>query len=297
MNNFALRICTAIIGLAVFGFLLFCCYEGFAMLFMVLNLLALKEFYRLLLHRLKTEDGTPVRNIAASTTYFLTGTLLYLLVLLSVFLSPWFLAALGILLIYFVVQHKKATNIATKKSVEISSEQSVEESSQKIADITLAHKFIGFVYITWPFILLSFIAFFNDEGLFKPLNVLGIFLLIWSNDVFAYFVGKRFGKTPLASKISPKKTVEGFMGGFAGSLVMALVLVFVMPELSWHWLALGLIVGIIGPLGDLLESVLKRKADLKDSGRILPGHGGVLDRFDAFLLSAPFVFLYLLWFF
>jgi len=275
MNNLALRICTAIIGAGIFGFMLFCCYEGFAILFMVLNLLALKEFYRLIIQRFSTEEGTPLKNTTASTTYFLSGTLLYLLVLLSAFMSPWFFVAFGALLIYFFIQHQK----------------SVKEKP----DIQLKHKIIGWIYITWPFILVSFIAFYNNEGIFQPVNVLGLFLLIWSNDVLAYFIGKRFGKTPLASKISPKKTVEGFMGGLLGSILMSVILVFTLPEWAWHWLALGCIVGIIGPLGDLLESVLKRKAGVKDSGRILPGHGGVLDRFDAFFLSAPFVFLYLLW--
>jgi len=178
--------------------------------------------------------------------------------------------------IYFILQHNKAT--------------------KQNQDIALVKKIIGFIYITWPFILLTLIAFYNDEGLFKPLSVLGIFLIIWSNDVMAYFIGKRFGKTPLASKISPKKTVEGFAGGLLGSLIMALVLVFTIPGIAWHWLAIGLIIGLFGPLGDLLESALKRKAGLKDSGSILPGHGGILDRFDAFLLAAPFVFIYLLLF-
>ncbi len=275
MNNLALRILTAIVGLAIFGFMLFYRYETFAILFLVLNLFALKEFYRLLIQRFKTEDGEPIQNITASTTYFLSGTLLYLLVLLSVFYSIWYLVALGLLLVYFFIQHQKR--------------------SKEKADITLAHKVIGWIYITWPFLIVSFIAFYNNNGLFQPINVLGIFLLVWSNDVFAYFVGKRFGKTPLASKISPKKTVEGFMGGLVGSIVFAIVLMLALPEWGKHWLVLGAIIGIVGPMGDLLESVLKRKAGLKDSGRILPGHGGVLDRFDAFLLATPFVFLYLLW--
>lgn len=275
MNNLVLRICTAIVGVAIFGFMLFYRYETFAVLFMVLNLLALNEFYRLIIQRFTTEDGVPLQNKTASTTYFLSGTLLYLSVILSVFVSVWFLIALGLLLIYFFIQHQK----------------SIKEKP----DIQLSHKVIGWIYITWPFILVSFIAFYNNEGLFQPVYVLGIFSLIWANDVFAYFIGKRFGKTPLASKISPKKTVEGFMGGLLGSILISVILVFALPEWTWHWLALGLIVGTIGPLGDLLESVLKRKANLKDSGRILPGHGGVLDRFDSFLLSTPFVFLYLLW--
>ena len=275
MSNLALRICTAVVGAAVFGFMLFYRYETFAILFMVLNLLALKEFYRLLIQRFKTEEGEPMQNKTASTTYFLSGTLLYLLVLLSVFFSPWFMLAFGMLLIYFTVQHQK--------------------SKKEKIDINLAYKMIGWIYITWPFIIVSFIAFYNNEGLFQPVNVLGIFLLIWCNDVFAYFIGKRFGKTPLASKISPKKTVEGFMGGLLGSILISVALMVALPEWGMHWLVLGVIVGLIGPLGDLLESVLKRKAGLKDSGRILPGHGGVLDRFDAFLLATPFVFLYLLW--
>jgi len=194
MNNLVLRICTAIVGVAIFAFMLFYRYETFAVLFMVLNLLALNEFYRLIIQRFTTEDGVPLQNRTASITYFLSGSLLYLSIILTVFVSVWFMVAFSLLLIYFFIQHQK--------------------SIKERPDIQLKHKVIGWIYITWPFILVTFIAFYNEEGLFQPIYVLGIFLLIWGNDVFAYFIGKRFGKTPLASKIKNGRRFYGRLVGF-----------------------------------------------------------------------------------
>lgn len=124
---------------------------------------------------------------------------------------------------------------------------------------------------------------------------LTLFLMIWGNDIFAYFGGKTFGKSPLAPKISPKKTWEGFWWGFAGSAVGFLI-VYLManpyPLPFWSIVPAVLIISILGPLGDISASSLKRRADVKDSSSILPGHGGFFDRFDSMILSAPFLFFY-----
>jgi len=123
-----------------------------------------------------------------------------------------------------------------------------------------------------------------------------LFLLIWGNDVFAYFGGKQFGKNPLAPKISPNKTVEGFLSGFVGGIAGTLLLFLFLPyEISISkvlFIPPILLSGIFGPLGDLLESKMKRIAKIKDSSNIIPGHGGFLDRFDAILLTAPTLFIY-----
>ncbi len=124
---------------------------------------------------------------------------------------------------------------------------------------------------------------------------LTFFLMIWGNDIFAYFGGKTFGKRPLAPNISPKKTVEGFLFGFLGSAV-GFLLVYLLadphPLNLWHLPVAVVITGIFGPLGDISASKLKRLADMKDSSSLLPGHGGLFDRFDSMILSAPFIFFY-----
>ena len=127
--------------------------------------------------------------------------------------------------------------------------------------------------------------------------VLLAFAVTWGNDTFAYFTGLAFGKHRLYERISPKKTWEGFAGGAAGSLVGALVTRAILPELRgalepWQALAIGAGAAVLGPLGDLAESMIKRGAGVKDSGKIIPGHGGLLDRIDALLFVAPWVYVF-----
>jgi len=124
-----------------------------------------------------------------------------------------------------------------------------------------------------------------------------LFVVTWANDTLAYFTGRFLGKHPLAPRISPKKTWEGFWGGAAGSVVGALVVkALFLPRLSIPAAVLvGAGAAVLGPLGDLSESMLKRAAGVKDSGKLLPGHGGLLDRIDAVLLVAPWLVTCALW--
>ena len=112
----------------------------------------------------------------------------------------------------------------------------------------------------------------------------------------AYYTGRAFGRTPLAPSISPKKTREGFAGGVVGAMIGAMGAQYLLfPFLTvFDALALGLIAGIVGQLGDLVESAMKRSADVKDSGALLPGHGGVLDRFDSLIVATPVYYVYLI---
>ena len=130
---------------------------------------------------------------------------------------------------------------------------------------------------------------------YNGLLLLAIFIFIWVNDTGAYLVGSRWGKTPLAPSISPKKTVEGSIGGLLLALLSAVILrLLLFPELSWlHILLIAAVVAIFGTIGDLFESSLKRQAGVKDSGKLIPGHGGILDRIDSFLLAVPAVYLLL----
>lgn len=117
-----------------------------------------------------------------------------------------------------------------------------------------------------------------------------VLLGTWASDTFAYFVGRAFGKTPFCS-VSPKKSFEGGVGGFVGCFIVVLGLCVVCLGVPlWHAVVVALAIAIFAPLGDLIESIIKRSFDIKDSGKIFPGHGGVLDRFDSLLFTAPVVY-------
>ena len=134
---------------------------------------------------------------------------------------------------------------------------------------------------------------FLDLGFIIPC---GIIFSIWINDTMAYVVGSLIGKTPF-SKISPKKTWEGTAGGAILCVIVIGLLGYFIPVAKVlpveHWIAIAAICAVFGTAGDLLESKIKRMADVKDSGSFMPGHGGFLDRFDSLLLATPFVWLYL----
>jgi phosphatidate cytidylyltransferase len=120
--------------------------------------------------------------------------------------------------------------------------------------------------------------------------------LIWSSDSFAYLIGSRIGRNKLLERISPKKTWEGFIGGGLCTVAVAYLISRYHPEqVLMYWIGLAIVAWMIGTLGDLVESSIKRQADVKDSGRLLPGHGGILDRFDSFIYILPFIlFLWLI---
>lgn len=154
---------------------------------------------------------------------------------------------------------------------------------------------LGFFYIGIPFTLLNVIGFSGYS--YQMSVVLGLVLLTWANDTGAYLVGSQIGYHKLWPRISPKKTWEGTLGAIGINLIIAYPLSLLFPELSlFNWLALAAIVSIFGSLGDLVESMLKRSHTVKDSGSLLPGHGGLLDRFDGFLFMLPFAATYLLFF-
>ncbi len=165
-------------------------------------------------------------------------------------------------------------------------------SEQPFANV--AFIVLGMAYIGVPFALLEFIAF--DDGRFYANTVFGLLAMTWVNDTGAYMVGSRFGKTPLFPRISPKKTWEGAAGAALATFLVALLVYKLFGGLRlMDWLVLAAIVALFGSLGDLVESMLKRSAQVKDSGSILPGHGGLLDRFDGFIFLLPFATAYILW--
>lgn len=156
-----------------------------------------------------------------------------------------------------------------------------------------AYFMLGQILVALPFALLNFIAFI-DASAYKPLILIAVFATIWVNDTGAYVFGITFGKHRLFERISPKKSWEGFAGGALAALASGYVFSLVIPEISLiQWLLFSEIVVVAGTFGDLLESQLKRTVCIKDSGNIIPGHGGLLDRFDSMLLAAPVIFIYL----
>ncbi len=159
----------------------------------------------------------------------------------------------------------------------------------------LAWLALGIIYIGAPFSLMLLISFSNDQG-YEPNIMMGLLLLSWANDSGAYGIGSRFGKTPLAPRISPKKTWEGAIGGLFITIITMIICSFSMSVFTLtDWIVLSFIIVVLGSLGDLVESMFKRSLKVKDSGNLLPGHGGLLDRFDGLIFIMPFVTGYLYW--
>lgn len=157
----------------------------------------------------------------------------------------------------------------------------------------IAYTVLGIIYAGIPF--LFFVALGFVKGNFNLYIPLGFLIILWSNDTGAYLAGRSFGKHKLFERISPNKTWEGFAGGVLFALAIAFNLERYFGALAkWEWACMAIIIGVFGTLGDLVESMLKRSLGVKDSGHILPGHGGLLDRFDGLLMAAPLVFLFLL---
>jgi phosphatidate cytidylyltransferase len=151
----------------------------------------------------------------------------------------------------------------------------------------IATSLLSLLYIGIPCGLLVTISIGN-EGDYVPWNVLYLFFFIWASDTGAYFSGRAFGKHKLFERISPNKTIEGFIGGLLASALVGIAAHHFLGGISLiSWMCIGAFVSITSTLGDLFESMLKRQSDIKDSGNILPGHGGILDRFDSTLISAP----------
>lgn len=158
----------------------------------------------------------------------------------------------------------------------------------------VAFTFLGIIYVPVAFSLLVSLSAYKAENIGVFTVPIFYFFIIWTYDTFAYLVGRKFGKNRMYEIVSPKKSWEGAIGGLIFTLIVSVILSFNFNFLSlFQWLGLAMIIVVFGTLGDLVESMLKRSADCKDSGNFLPGHGGILDRFDSILLSVPFVYIYL----
>ena len=164
--------------------------------------------------------------------------------------------------------------------------------NEKISKEDISNFFLSTIYIILPFGLLLRIPF--SHGSYDATIIIAVFIFIWTNDSFAYIVGKSIGKHKLIERISPNKTIEGFIGGIVATNIMAYIISIYYPNLNMlHWFILANITGLFAVMGDLVESKFKRLANVKDSANVIPGHGGFLDRLDSLILVAPFVYLYL----
>lgn len=154
---------------------------------------------------------------------------------------------------------------------------------------------MGAIYVALPLsMMLAVPQLLSGLGSWQPWYAICYVLIIWANDVFAYLVGMTLGRHRMCERISPKKSWEGFVGGVVAAVGFAMLFGHLLGGNLALWAGLGAIIAVTGVAGDFVESLFKRSAGVKDSGAIMPGHGGVLDRFDALLISAPFAFLYLL---
>jgi phosphatidate cytidylyltransferase len=268
-SNFVQRTLTGSLFVAtVSGCTLLGQWSFFILLFVV-TFLCLLEFYELILPD-KSWIEKYLGIIAASIIY-----IMFALIFSAQLSIAWYYHIIPIFLLLFVIKLYENTH---------------NEFS------TLAFQILGLLYIAMPFVMLTKMGFINSYEYSSGLP-LGFFLLLWTSDTGAYLAGRSFGKHKLFERISPKKTWEGSIGGF----ILVTIVAYTLSHFELFdaidtvdWLIVGALIVIFGTYGDLFESLLKRNLRIKDSGTILPGHGGVLDRFDGLFLAVPAVFFYLL---
>lgn len=258
MNEVVKRTLSGILYIVLLVSAILFSVETFLLLFAFFFIIAVLEFCRL--YNINKITGVLVSFILATSIAVLNNS----------FANAWYLIVLpfSIYLIYDLFVNKPLQNQSNIKKY-----------------IHLAG------YVVLPFLIITQLPYLNQK--YTPLLLLSIFIMIWCNDTFAYICGRLLGKHKLYEKISPKKTIEGFIGGLLFTQIAAFVIYkthFLQISLT-ALLLLALVISILGTIGDLVESKYKRQAGIKDSGAIMPGHGGILDRLDSVLFAAPFLFL------
>ncbi len=242
-------------------------YISFSLFFLVVSMGALHEFYNMVAHT----GAKPYRALG-----YLGGLALYFLFLnISAFThAP---AANYLFFILLMPVFVSGISIFSKDREPVSAAMYTVE---------------GLIYCVLPFALLHKCAFSSTgaSDVYDPRLILGIIFLIWSNDTFAYVTGNLIGRHKMIERISPGKTWEGTIGGIVITFAVSfLIRAYVAPGHGLLWPVLGVAVPVLATMGDLVQSMLKRKAGVKDSGSIMPGHGGILDRFDSLIFVSPFV--------
>ena len=265
-SKLATRTITGLIyGLTLIGGLVLSKYT-FYLFFFIVMILGLKEFYQLVEHKgvkpQKSMGYIIATKIFLSTYFFFLDQLIFQFILGLILLS--------LLIILIVELFRK----------------------QEISFNNIGATLMGLLYVAIPLSLLSLLAH-NDSSEYNYQLILSIFILVWLSDMGGYFVGVNFGKHKLLERISPKKSWEGVIGGIILCLVGAYTLSLFFSIMNQiQWLIFGVLICVGSVIGDLIESMLKRSANIKDSGNILPGHGGILDRFDSILFVIPLVYIF-----
>ncbi len=271
MKEILVRTLSGVLYISIIIFAMFTSREWFMGLFFVLAVITLSEYLKLI-HL----TSYLAYLLLAAAFYFLSYNVfddnaVYLLLILSGFVNLYLLKD--------VLWTSKIPMFEKKKYVTV------------------------ILYIISGFVFLTLIPIMNIDGRFMPEIIVAVFILVWSNDTFAYLIGKNFGRHKLLERISPKKTIEGFVGGMLGTLLAGFVIFKVLENYSpldaekyplWVWIVMAIIVAIFGTIGDLIQSKFKRQAGVKDSGIIMPGHGGLYDRLDSIIYASPFVYAFLL---
>ena len=266
-------------GVVLFGVVLgaaFLGYWGFGALMLLITVVGVWEFYQLAM----AKGAMPQRCMGIVTSVLLLVTA-FSAILLAV---PCVESFVGECLPFVLL----ATIAAFALIFFVEVFRNKENPTQNIASTIM-----GVIYVALPMSLMLFIPFMLSPDEWNPWIFLFYLFLVWGNDVFAYLVGISIGRHKMCPRLSPKKSWEGFFGGVLGSLAMGVLGAYVVEGNYLVWLGLALVVSLSSVVGDLVESMFKRDAGVKDSGNFIPGHGGMLDRFDALILSAPFAFVYL----
>jgi phosphatidate cytidylyltransferase len=265
MSNLQQRILTGMLGGLIFITGIWFNEWSFGVLFLGLTILGMLEFYKLV----ASKGYYPNHNLGV-----LLGGGLFILIFL---IQKHLVESQLLFLLPPVLMLTLIAELFRKKEKPF---------------INIGLTYLGVLYVAAPFAMLNLLGFM--QGTYSGNLILGIVLLIWASDTGAYFSGKALGRTKLFERISPGKTWEGWIGGTLLSLAVAYGLSLYLPNLNLvHWLGVAALVSVFGVLGDLSESMLKRSLGVKDSGRLLPGHGGILDRFDSLLMVVPFVVAFL----
>ncbi|MGP1462673.1 phosphatidate cytidylyltransferase [Tannerella sp.] len=280
MKKLFVRTATGIVYVAVIVLAMTLHPYAFLALFMLVAGLSLHEFHTLIRHNNGTEASArhPEKSFSrwleiAGGIYLFAASFFYASGKISeIIYAPYLLFLIFILIAG--LYHKKENPVNR-----------------------WAMTFFSQFYCAGLFSMLNFVVFDPTNKTYHPYYGLFIFIFIWLNDTGAYLVGTTFGKRRMFPRVSPLKSWEGFAGGLVIAWMAALTLAYFYPVVSWyHWIAFATIIVLFGTWGDLVESLIKRTYGVKDSGTLLPGHGGILDRFDSMMLATPVIWLYLRFF-
>jgi phosphatidate cytidylyltransferase len=265
-TNLTQRIITGLVGAATVIFCVVYSDLTYFLIFFVICILSLWEFYRL-----AGLDGMLPQKTFGTLCGMVIFSLSFFIERGSISPRYYFLIFPLVSCIYLIKLYKKF---------------------ERKPFTNIAFTFLGIFYIAVPFALLNIAAF--ENGTYNFQIIFGCLFILWASDTGAYFAGTRFGRRKLFERISPKKSWEGALGGALLAMIFAVGIAYYFRSLAlWQWLTIGAIIIVGGTFGDLVESLLKRSIEIKDSGDTLPGHGGFLDRFDGLLISAPFIVAFL----